>query len=72
MNLDNVVIRHAKNTGGKAGKGCNKTSTLQVVELFSNGAMLLKQFRYTVNDIESYYTALDKARGYVKTLRSAE
>ena len=45
-------------SGGKAGKGCNKTSSLQV----RKDNMIVKQFRFTVNDPVSRKKAMDKAR----------
>ncbi len=52
-------IKHANPTGGKAGKGCNKTSTIQVMD--GSGRMLLKSVRYRVNDPKSRSEAVRKA-----------
>lgn len=54
-----LIIRHALSTGGKAGKGHNKTSTIQVFD--TETWCIVKSFRYTVGDRESYRTAVEKA-----------
>lgn len=48
-------------SGGKAGKGHNKTSTVQVMD----GNMLVKQFRFKVGDSESYRKAREKAKLFI-------
>lgn len=70
MSADNIIIRRAKRTGGKAGKGYNKTSTIQVLEVHEDYYVKLAQFRFKTDDIESYYAAIDKARQYVEKTRS--
>jgi len=47
-------------SGGKAGKGYNKTSTIQVMYEY----FLVKQIRYTVADHNSKMEALKKAISY--------
>lgn len=49
-------------SGGKAGKGHNKTSTIQVIY---EGIMVAKQIRYTVADPASKNKAIKKALEYV-------
>ena len=64
-----VKIKLAKQTGGKAGKGCNKTSTIQVFyDEFSNGNWFrfMKQFRFLVDSRESFDKALNKAKEFAK------
>lgn len=49
--------------GGKAGKGFNKTATIQVREPFNSDTYLLrKQIRYKVGDQTSRFRAVQKAR----------
>ena len=48
---------HRPTSGGKAGKGRNHTSTLQV----RDGGQILKQFRYNVGNAQSYEAAMAKA-----------
>lgn len=52
---------HLPTSGGKAGRGCNKTSTLQV----RYGGVVLKQFRFTVADFESRKAATRKAKDFI-------
>lgn len=54
-------IQKALPTGGKAGKGHNKTSTIQVVK----DNLIVKQFRYRIDSIESLAAAQAKAKAYV-------
>ena len=49
-------------SGGKAGKGYNKTSTIQVIY---EGMLAVKQIRYKVGDHESKMAAIKKALEYV-------
>lgn len=48
-------------SGGKAGKGHNKTSTIQVIY---EGMMVVKQIRYTVANPSSKNEAIKKALEY--------
>ena len=59
-----LVIQHPNQSGGKAGKGCNKTSTIQVMN--AERTMLLKQVRYTVGDPESQKKAVIKACKFIE------
>ena len=54
-------IRLAKQSGGKAGKGCNKTSTVQVL----HNSMLIKSFRFVVDSVSSHAKAIMRAEMYV-------
>lgn len=58
-------IQTARNTGGKAGKGCNKTSTIQVYEVIGDMGFLKKHFRFAINDPKGYAKAQEKARAWV-------
>jgi len=60
-------ICDARPSGGKAGKGRNKTSTVQVLDdTDPDCAILLKSFRFNVGSSESHREAWDKARTYVR------
>lgn len=48
-------------SGGKAGKGFNKTSSLQVLR----GNLMVRQFRFVVGDAASRKAAIEKARQFV-------
>jgi len=59
-------IRFARQTGGKAGKGCNKTSTIQVVSEQTDGSVIIeKTVRFNVNERPSFVKAMVKAREWV-------
>lgn len=52
--------------GGKAGRGRNKTATVQVREDICPGEyLLLAQFRYDVADVASIEKAVAKARKWI-------
>lgn len=55
------IIKKAKSTGGKAGKGKNKTSTIQVVK----NNQVLKQFKYSLFKQHKLFSAIGKAKYYV-------
>lgn len=59
------IIKTANPTGGKAGKGFNKTSTIQVLEPSGDMLTLVKQIRYKVGDSASLETAIKKARDFI-------
>jgi len=61
--VNGYTIKLAKQSGGKAGKGYNKTSTIQVMD---DNNCIKKAFRYNIGSSESYYTAYDKAVHYAK------
>lgn len=59
-------IAQSNGRGGKAGKGRNKTATIQVRESVRPGEYLLKaQFRYTVGNSQSQSNAHAKARAWI-------
>jgi hypothetical protein len=58
--LNNGYALHVPTSGGKAGKNCNKTSTVQL----RLEDCVKKQFRFTVNDKESFKKAVAKAKKY--------
>lgn len=57
-------------SGGKAGKGNNKTSTVQVRKREYMRESLLKGFRYTCNNLDSYSKAKAKAKEFVYALKN--
>lgn len=57
---------HVPTSGGKAGKGCNHTGTIQVVRTSHHGSQIVKQFRFVVQDQASRLGAIVKARQYAK------
>lgn len=61
-------IRLAKQSGGKAGKGRNKTSTIQVVRISRYSGTVVKQFRFNVGELSSFIAAKTKAEEYVKNI----
>ncbi len=56
-------------SGGKAGKGHNKTSTVQVRKRESMRQTLLKGFRYDKSSLDSYSLAKAKAKEFVYSLK---
>lgn len=66
MKYKGYDIVTANQRGGKAGRGHNKTTTLQVREPTSgDGYLLKKQIRYRVGDGHGYGGALHKAKLWV-------
>jgi len=66
--MSEYTIFLAKPTGGKAGKGCNKTSTFQV----RSGNCIVKMFRFKMGDYVSRDAALRKAQAWIKQQAKAE
>ena len=62
-----LKIKVAKPTGGKAGKGHNKTSTVQILDM--ECSTILKQFRFYVKDTVSKLKAFKKAKAFVLGLK---
>jgi hypothetical protein len=56
-------IQYAMQSGGKAGRGLNKTSTIQIRDEIN---CIVKQFQYVVNDSESERKAFRRAKKYIK------
>lgn len=55
-------INEPRPTGGKAGKGKNKTSTVRVMD---ENNCIIKSFRYQTNKADSYHRAWNKAVNYI-------
>ena len=63
------VIAEANERGGKAGRGQNRTSTIQVREpLQGDNYLLKKQVRYTTVSSASKEGAIRTAKEYIDTL----
>lgn len=61
-----IYFTDSNDRGGKAGRGKNKTATIQVCERIRVGHhFLLKQFRYTTGLIDSKEMAISKARKFI-------
>lgn len=54
---------HWPSTGGKAGKGRNRTSSVQVRDKNSN--CIVKQFRFIVGNRKSWTVAINKALQFI-------
>lgn len=70
MKYKGFEIGLPKQSGGKAGCGCNKTSTVQVIYRINSECYLaIKHFRFKVTDVEStrraVKDAIKKATAYV-------
>lgn len=67
-------VAFSQPTGGKAGRGKSKTSTVQVREVALQGAgfLLRKSFRYVVGDAASKKDALHKAERLAVQLEALE
>ena len=66
MNYKGYEIRQAKSTGGKAGKGRNVTSSLQVIGSdLGYYFTILKTVRYLVGSPTSLRQAYDKAKRWI-------
>jgi hypothetical protein len=62
MKINGFEVETSNKRGGKAGRGCNRTATVQVRQPINGDAyLLLKQFRYNTNDNTSFLAALAKA-----------
>ncbi len=62
MKMRDCEIRTAKPSGGKAGKGKNKTSSVMVL----CWGCIMKTYRFDVNDPGSKSRAMSKAQAYVR------
>ena len=60
------IINQARTTGGKAGKGRNKTSTIRVLE----DNRILKQFRFKVGDFSNRDVAIRKAVSFIDNVKA--
>lgn len=63
-------IAESNDRGGKAGRGCNRTATVQVREATGSGYLLLKQFLYTVGDSVSKAKAVEKSKAFIDALKN--
>ena len=61
MEYKGYTVRKARNTGGKAGYGHNKTLTVQVVQ----DIFIKKSFRFTVGMPSSYRKAIRYAKKFI-------
>lgn len=72
MNYKGFKIVQSDSRGGKAGRSCNKTATIQVHEDFNaTSYLMIKQIRFTVGNEESRQKAVQKARDFIDKLPSA-
>lgn len=63
------VIAEANKQGGKAGRGHNRTSTIQVRQpLQGDNYLLKKQIRYTTDSAASKEGAIQTAKQHIDTL----
>ena len=67
MVTDKYILEET-NTGGKAGKGNNKTGSIKVLKRneWSGCAHLEKYIRYKMNSFKSKCDAIEKAKDYIK------
>jgi hypothetical protein len=69
MNYKGFKIVQSNSRGGKAGRGCNKTATIQVQEDFNaTSYLMLKQIRFKVGDTAALSAAVQKAKDFVDRL----
>lgn len=60
------LFLYEPNTGGKAGRGRNVSSTIQVRKQIPNGYLVVQQYRYVVGAEGSRERAVEKAEKYIK------
>lgn len=65
LHYKGFTILSAKRTGGKAGKGQNKTSTVQIFEC--GESTMQKSFRFRMYSYASYEDAIIRAKTYIDT-----
>jgi hypothetical protein len=53
---------HVPESGGKAGNGCNRTTSIQV----RKGPYIVKQFRFVMSDAKSRADAIAKAKAFAQ------
>lgn len=67
MEHEGYTILQAKQTGGKAGKGHNKTSTLQIMKSGEN--IIIKQIKFDIiNGQKMLSEPIEKAKKYIDEL----
>jgi hypothetical protein len=57
---------HLPTSGGKAGKGCQVTSALQIVRPAGNARVIVKQVRFILDNYESRRTAMQKVKDWCR------
>lgn len=62
IDLEGGYSIHLPESGGKAGKGHNKTSTIQLRKESGGGYLIVASKRFTMDDPESRKAALRKVR----------
>lgn len=63
---------HIPTSGGKAGKGCAKTSNYQVRWRGDGVESIVKQFRFNTNDPKSRAVASARAKDYVQQMNDRD
>lgn len=58
-----LIVKSPRPSGGKAGKGRNRTTNWQVFDTDTN--CIIKQFSYKVGDYKSRYVALQRAKDFI-------
>ena len=58
-------INESSDSGGKAGRGYNKTKTMRVIEEFIGSYRIRKQFVYPVHSIIKKEEAIAKAKKWI-------
>ena len=65
MNYKGYTIAESHKTGGKAGKGNNRTASIQVREEMGEGYLLKKAFSYSLDREGAKEEAIQKAKDYI-------
>jgi hypothetical protein len=66
--MSKYQIQRSSPRGGKAGRGFNKSGTVQVIEPIGNGRYLLvAQFRYSTGNNDQILKAMSKAQLWVSS-----
>ncbi len=55
---------HVPTSGGKAGKGRNRTSTIQICKT-DGGRVIVKQIRFVLYEPDSRINAMQKAKDFI-------
>lgn len=58
-------ITEAQANGGKAGKGNNKTTSIQVRQQMQGGYLVLASYNYPIGDTAKRDKAIEKAKAYI-------
>jgi len=62
---EEIYWLESSDRGGKAGRGHNKTKTIQVYE----GSCIIRQFKFRVGNVQSRAEAVLKAMEYIRNLK---